>query len=98
MSASGIRYRSWRTAGGLMAAGVMGAWVVLGPAGGASAPPPPGDWYGSAVTGATYTSTTADWTMPAVSCTTSGTYIAIWAGLDGYSFPTVGDIGFQPGS
>src|ERR1017187_731614 len=96
MSASGIRYRSWRTAGGLMAAGVMAAWVVLGPAGVASAATPPGDWYGYAVTGATtYTSTTAAWTMPVVSCTTSGTYIAIWTGLDGYSSPTVEQIGAE---
>jgi hypothetical protein len=79
-----------------MAAGVMAAWVVLGPAGVASAATPPGDWYGYAVTGATtYTSTTAAWTMPVVSCTTSGTYIAIWTGLDGYSSPTVEQIGAE---
>ncbi len=63
-----------------MAAGVIAAWAVLGPAATASATTDPGDWYGYAVTGATYTSTTADWTMPAVSCATSGTYVAIWTG------------------
>jgi hypothetical protein len=76
-----------------MAAGVIAAAVGL--AGPASAATPGGDWYGYAVTGATYTSTTADWTMPAVSCTTSGTYVAIWTGLDGYSSPTVEQIGAE---
>jgi Peptidase A4 family len=76
-----------------MAAGVIAASASL--AGSASAATPPGDWYGYAVTGATYTSTTAAWTMPVVSCTTSGTYIAIWTGLDGYSSPTVEQIGAE---
>jgi len=51
--------------------------------------------YGYAVTGSTYTSTTADWTMPALKCTaaTSGDEIAIWTGLDGYASPTVEQIG-----
>ena len=71
------------------------AWAVLGLAGAASAATLPSGWYGYAVTGATYTSTTADWTMPAVSCTTSGTYVAIWTGLDGYSSPTVEQIGAE---
>jgi hypothetical protein len=52
-------------------------------------------WYGYAVTGSTYTSTTADWTMPSVSCTsrTSGSYVAIWTGLDGYASATTEQIG-----
>ena len=95
MSTPGIRRTTWRTAGGLAAAGVLAAWAVLGLAGGAAAATPPGDEYGYAVTGATYTSTTADWTMPAVSCTTSGTYVAIWTGLDGYSSGTVEQIGAE---
>jgi hypothetical protein len=95
MSASSIRRRTWRAAGGLMAAGVMAAWAVLGPAGAASATTYAGDWYGYAVTGATYTSTTADWTVPTVSCTTSGTYVAIWTGLDGYSSDTAEQIGAE---
>lgn len=49
--------------------------------------------YGYAVTGATYTSTTADWTMPSVHCGTQTTYVAIWTGLDGYSSDTVEQIG-----
>jgi hypothetical protein len=51
--------------------------------------------YGYAVTGSTYTSTTADWTMPALKCTTSGASISIWTGLDGYSSPTVEQIGAE---
>jgi hypothetical protein len=73
----------------------MAAWAVLGPAGAAFAATPSGEEYGYAVTGATYTSTTADWTMPAMSCTTRGTYVAIWTGLDGYSSDTVEQIGAE---
>jgi hypothetical protein len=51
--------------------------------------------YGYAVTGSTYTSTTADWTMPTLKCTTSGASIAVWTGLDGYSSPTVEQIGAE---
>jgi len=93
MSTADLRRRARRTIGGFMASGVIAASVGLG--GPASAATPGGDWYGYAVTGATYTSTTADWTMPAVSCTTSGTYVAIWTGLDGYSSPTVEQIGAE---
>ena len=89
-----------------MAAGVIAAWAVLGPAATAATTTTAttttattttgaGDWYGYAVTGATYTSTTADWTMPAVSCATSGTYVAIWTGLDGYSSDTVEQVGAE---
>jgi Peptidase A4 family len=51
--------------------------------------------YGYAVTGSTYTSSTADWTMPTLKCTTSGASISIWTGLDGYSSPTVEQIGAE---
>jgi len=51
--------------------------------------------YGYAVTGSTYTSTTADWTMPTLKCTTSGASVSIWTGLDGYSSPTVEQIGAE---
>src|ERR1700685_3755248 len=95
MNIAGISRRTWRAAGGLVAVGVMGAWAVLGLSGTASAATPSGDWYGYAVTGATYTSTTADWTMPAVSCATFGTYVSIWTGLDGYSSDTVEQIGAE---
>jgi hypothetical protein len=51
--------------------------------------------YGYAVTGSTYTSSTADWTMPTLKCTTSGASVSIWTGLDGYSSPTVEQIGAE---
>lgn len=96
MSTSGLHRRTRRTIGALIAIGVTAAWAALGAAGSASAVTlPGGTWYGYAVTGATYTSTTADWTMPAMSCTASGTYLAIWTGLDGYSSPTVEQIGAE---
>jgi Peptidase A4 family len=78
-----------------MAVGVTVAWGVVGLAGGASAVTGPDNWYGYAVTGATYTSTTADWTMPAVTCTTSNSYVAIWTGLDGYTSDTVEQVGAE---
>jgi hypothetical protein len=93
MSTLRTRIRTWRIAGGLVAAGVIAICAVLGLAGPASALTVSGDWYGYVVTGATYTSTTADWTMPAVSCATSGTYVSIWTGLDGYSSASVEQIG-----
>ena len=89
MSTLRTRIRTWRIAGGLVAAGVIAICAVLGLAGPASALTVSGDWYGYVVTGATYTSTTADWTMPAVSCAISGTYVSIWTGLDGYSSDSV---------
>jgi hypothetical protein len=51
--------------------------------------------YGYAVTGSTYTSSNADWVMAALPCTTatSGTFISLWTGLDGYSSPTTEQIG-----
>jgi hypothetical protein len=54
-------------------------------------------WYGYVVTGSTYTSTTADWTMPSYSCGASDndTYLSIWTGLDGYSSDTVEQIGAE---
>jgi hypothetical protein len=81
---------------GVMAVGVLASGVVVGLGGAASAATVPGpDWYGYAVTGATYTSTTADWTMPAVTCTASNSYVAIWTGLDGYSSDTVEQVGAE---
>ena len=52
-------------------------------------------WYGYAVTGGTYTSTTADWTMPSLACTTQSAYAAIWTGLDGYSSDSVEQVGAE---
>lgn len=54
-------------------------------------------WYGYVVAGGTYTSTTADWTMPSLTCgaKSSGTYVAIWTGLDGYQSDTIEQIGAE---
>ncbi len=95
MNIAGINRRIWRAGGGLVTVGVIVAWAVVGLAGGASAVTPSGDWYGYAVTGATYTSTTANWTMPAVSCSASDSYAAIWTGLDGYSSDSVEQVGAE---
>jgi hypothetical protein len=69
--------------------------AVLGFAGHASAQATSTGWYGYVVTGSTYTSTTADWTMPSLTCTSQDNdeYVAIWTGLDGYSSPTTEQIG-----
>jgi hypothetical protein len=69
--------------------------AVLGFAGRASAQATSLSWYGYAVTGSTYTSTTADWTMPSLTCDSqdNNEYVAIWTGLDGYSSPTTEQIG-----
>jgi hypothetical protein len=55
------------------------------------------DWNGYAVTGSTYTRTTADWVMPKLACPSgSGSnYVAIWTGLDGYSSDTVEQVGAE---
>ena len=54
----------------------------------------PGE-YGYVVTGAKYTSSTADWTMPALRCGSQTTYVAIWTGLDGYTSSTIEQIGAE---
>jgi hypothetical protein len=58
------------------------------------------NWSGYAVTGANaaFTSVSASWTQPAVTCTSSGkrhsaTYSSFWAGLDGYSSNSVEQTG-----
>jgi hypothetical protein len=74
----------------IAAAAIFG---LVSPASAAAAPSL--GWYGYAVTGGTYTSTTADWTMPSLACTTQGAYVAIWTGLDGYSSDTVEQVGAE---
>jgi hypothetical protein len=75
---------------GIAAAAILG---LVTPASAAVGSPP--GWYGYAVTGSTYTSTTADWTMPSLSCVTQGAYVSIWTGLDGYSSDTVEQVGAE---
>jgi hypothetical protein len=57
----------------------------------------PPSWYGYVVTGSTYTSTTADWTMPSLTCgpDSDNNYAAIWTGLDGYQSDTTEQIGAE---
>jgi hypothetical protein len=54
-------------------------------------------YYGYTVTGSTYTSSTADWTMPSYACgaKTDNTYLAIWTGLDGFTSATVEQVGAE---
>ena len=81
-----------------LAALIAAAGLVLGTSGTASAATPSGDAYGYVVTGSTYTSSTADWTVPAISCGSAGSsssYISVWTGLDGYTSDTVEQIGSQ---
>jgi hypothetical protein len=83
----------------LTAAGIaLCAAFATGPAAFASAPaavPGPttgphavssGDWAGYAVTDGTYTSVSANWVQPSVTCTGAPTfYTSTWVGLDGYN-------------
>jgi hypothetical protein len=75
---------------GIAAVATLG---LLTPASAAVVPPP--GWYGYVVSGSTYTSTTADWTMPSLTCVTQGAYVSIWTGLDGYSSDTVEQVGAE---
>jgi hypothetical protein len=76
-----------------LAAATLGAVVtlVLGVAGPALASP--AGWYGYAVTGSTYKTVSADWTVPTPKCTSKSALTTIWIGLDGYSSPTSEQVG-----
>ena len=50
------------------------------------------NWAGYAATGAVYTSVTASWVQPSVTCTTRGV-IAFWVGLDGWGSDSVEQAG-----
>lgn len=71
--------------------------VVFGFAQRASAQTAPPTAYGYGVTGSTYTSTTANWTMPSFSCGANhaNAYVAIWTGLDGLNSSTIEQIGAE---
>jgi hypothetical protein len=52
------------------------------------------NWSGYAVTGTSFTSAKASWTVPTVNCTkTPNTYAAFWVGLDGWTSSTVEQTG-----
>ena len=53
------------------------------------------NWSGYAATGSTYTSVSASWVQPAVTCSSGDQYSAFWVGLDGYSSSTVEQTGTE---
>jgi hypothetical protein len=53
------------------------------------------NWAGYAVSGSTYTSVSASWTQPAVSCTSQTRYSSFWVGLDGYNSNSVEQTGTE---
>ncbi|MFL6137435.1 MAG: G1 family glutamic endopeptidase [Frankiaceae bacterium] len=53
------------------------------------------NWAGYAVTGGRYTSVSASWTQPAVSCTATNTWSSFWVGLDGDGSGTVEQTGTE---
>lgn len=53
-------------------------------------------WGGYADTGASYTSISGAWNVPALNCTsTKNSYVSPWIGIDGWSSDTVEQIGFD---
>ena len=55
------------------------------------------NWSGYAAYGAagSFSSVTASWTQPAVSCTAENRYSSYWVGLDGYNTSTVEQLGTE---
>ncbi|MFD8708353.1 G1 family glutamic endopeptidase [Kitasatospora sp. NPDC059648] len=53
------------------------------------------NWGGYVATGGKFTSVSADWIQPAVTCTDSDTRSAFWVGLDGDGSNTVEQIGTE---
>jgi len=55
------------------------------------------NWAGYVASGAngTFTSVSSNWTQPAGHCTGGNRYAAFWVGLDGYTSPTVEQIGTE---
>ena len=52
------------------------------------------NWSGYAVTGSSFTSAKASWTIPTVNCSkTPNTYSSFWVGLDGWTSSTVEQTG-----
>jgi hypothetical protein len=82
--------RSARPAAACCAAAALAA-LTLGAASPAAAATT--TLYGYVVTGSTFTSVTGNWHVPTVACGPTATSTSVWAGLDGYSSPTVEQIG-----
>ncbi|MFI9362684.1 G1 family glutamic endopeptidase [Kitasatospora sp. NPDC053057] len=53
------------------------------------------NWSGYTATGGTFTSVSAGWVQPSVSCTSSDAWSAFWVGLDGDGSKTVEQIGTE---
>lgn len=53
------------------------------------------NWSGYAATGGTYTSVSASWTEPTVSCSSGDQYSSFWVGLDGDGSSTVEQTGSE---
>jgi len=53
------------------------------------------NWSGYAATGSRFTSVSAAWTQPAVTCTAQDTYSSFWVGLDGDGTQTVEQTGTE---
>jgi hypothetical protein len=78
-----------------LAAGAVGA-LALGAPAAASAATTGGDWAGYVADSSTYTSVSASWVQPSVSCSgTTGSDADFWVGLDGYSDAYVEQIGTE---
>jgi hypothetical protein len=92
---SGSGAGGWGRGGYPMMGGPGGA--VNAPAGSASAEMTSQNWAGYAVTGpaGTFTSVSASWAQPAVSCGATDTFSAFWAGLDGDGTQTVEQTGTE---
>ena len=53
------------------------------------------NWSGYAATGSTYTSVSANWTEPSVTCSSGNQYSSFWVGLDGDGSNTVEQTGSE---
>jgi len=62
---------------------------------GAISPAQSTDWAGYADTAGKFTSVSASWTQPAVTCTSGDQYAAFWVGIDGYTSATVEQTGTE---
>ena len=51
------------------------------------------NWAGYAATGTTFSSVSASWVVPTVTCTLGNQYSSSWVGLDGFNSPTVEQTG-----
>lgn len=75
---------------------IVAAFAVLCARTGAHAAPTAehaSTWSGYLVRGATFTSVSAHWVQPAISCSTPTSRASFWIGFDGFGTPTVEQVG-----